>query len=110
MRSILGKVGFCLLALAAVTTLLTSGMVVKADGGGSPFSPGDGRVNPLAGDRVAVYCNPSSIDVWGVDNENNGVRLATFSLAELSQKATTHTSANGTVTLDMDNAAVTHMG
>lgn len=111
MRSILGKLGFCLLALAAVATLLTSGMIVKADGGGSPFSPGDGRVNPLAGDRVAVYCNPGSLDVWGIDTSNNGVRLTTFTLAELLSKIpTTHTSAQGNVTLYMDSPAQTHIG
>jgi len=110
MRSILAKLGFCLLTLVAVTTLLTSGMVAKADGGGSSFSAGDSRVNPLAGDRVAVYCNPSSIGVWGIDTSNNGVYLTTFSLAELKQQATTHTSANGTVTLYMDSPAQTHMG
>ncbi|MCC7452189.1 MAG: hypothetical protein IT324_32615 [Anaerolineae bacterium] len=110
MRSIVGKLGFCLLLLVTVTTLLTGGMVAKADGGGSPFSTGDSRVNPLAGDRVAVYCNANNIDVWGIDTSNNGVYLTTFTLAELKQKATTHTSPNGTVTLNMDSAAQTHMG
>ncbi len=110
MRSILGKVGFCLLALAAVTTLLTSGLVAKADGGGSSFSPGDGRVNPLAGDRVAVYCNSNNITVWGIDTENNGLPLATFSMTELLAKSATHTSPEGTVTLYMDSPAQTHIG
>lgn len=49
------------------------------------FNPGDSRVDPQPGDRLAIYCNlpPGSIDVWGVDEESKGFRLATFTLDEL---------------------------
>jgi hypothetical protein len=51
------------------------------------FNPGDGRVDPRPGDRVAVYCNtsatPPTLDVWGVTNDSIGHRLFTFAYADL---------------------------
>jgi hypothetical protein len=51
------------------------------------FNPGDGRVDPLPGDLVAVYCNtaatPPTLDVWGVTNDSLGHRLFKFTYADL---------------------------
>ncbi len=57
-------------------------------GAGSTFyNPGDGRVDPRPGDRLAVYCNtganPPTVDVWGVLNDSSGRRLFTFTFASL---------------------------
>ncbi len=49
------------------------------------FNPGDGRVDPRPGDRVAVYCSADKITVYGVLNDSRGVFLATFSHADLIQ-------------------------
>jgi hypothetical protein len=85
------------LALAAAPAL--------ADGGGL-FNPGDGRVAPLTADRVAVYLNPTNVDVWGIDSDGIGFHLTTFSLDELTgQKAAVHTTPDGTVTLKLDTPA-----
>ncbi len=111
MRRTLNKVGFSLVALIAANILLLSGVVAKADGGGSAFNSGDGRVNPLAGDRVAVYCNPDNLAVWGTDTSSNGVPLTIFTLSELvSTSPVTHSSTEGSVTLYQDRPAQTHVG
>lgn len=50
------------------------------------WNPGDGRVNPQPGDRIAVYCNtgkPQTVGVYGVDSKGNGVFLANVSLADI---------------------------
>ena len=108
MRTTVAKV-----ALVAVFILASAAFVAapaRADGG-SPFQPGDNRINPLTGDRVAVYCNASSVDVLGLDTDNNGTFLTTFSNAELTgSKPVTHKTALGTVTLKMDQTAQTHVG
>ncbi len=108
MRSTVAKVA--LVAVFIISSVAFVAAPARADGG-SPFIPGDSRINPLTGDRVAVYCNASSIDVLGLDMDNNGFYLTTFSLAELQgKKPTTHTTANGKVTLTLDQPAQTHMG
>jgi hypothetical protein len=45
------------------------------------FNPGDNRLNPQAGDRIAVYCNqPDTIMVYGVnETDSRGFFLASFS-------------------------------
>ncbi len=100
------------LALVAVFLLASVALVsapALADGG-NPFNPGDGRVNPLTGDRIAVYANPTSMDVLGIDGDNNGFYLTTFSWAELtSMTPAVHKTANGTVTLKLLQAPQTHV-
>jgi hypothetical protein len=46
----------------------------------------DGRANPQPGDRIAVWCNKDdgTLDVWGVDNNSKGFRLAVFTSKELT--------------------------
>jgi len=79
--------------------------------GGSPFNPGDKRIDPLTGDRVAVYCNDASVDVWGIDYNLQGSYLTTFSMDELtSGKSVVHKTDTGSVTLALDSKPVTHMG
>jgi hypothetical protein len=63
---------------------------LNGDCGAAPaafFNPGDGRVDPLPGDLVAVYCNttakPPTLDVWGVTNDSVGHRLYKFAYADL---------------------------
>jgi hypothetical protein len=102
-------VKFALVAMLFVG-LAGFAMPALADGG-APFNPGDGRIDPLTGDRLAVYCNVSSVSVWGLDAENQGFGLTSFSLDELqSNKAVTHVTSEGKVTLKMDSAAVQHWG
>jgi hypothetical protein len=51
------------------------------------FNPGDGRVDPLPGDLLAVYCNSAAtqpnLDVWGVTNDSIGHHLFKFTYADL---------------------------
>jgi hypothetical protein len=83
---------------------------VQADSG-APFNPGDGRVNPKTGDRVAVYCNTDSVDIWGIDSSANGFYMTTFTLSELEAKSpVTHMTAQGNVTLKLDSPAQYHWG
>jgi hypothetical protein len=66
-------------------------IVANPTAGGAFFAPGDGRVDPRPGDRLAVYCNttftPPSVSVWGIaDNlpdAKKGIFLATFNLPDL---------------------------
>jgi hypothetical protein len=78
----------------AGSAVLTVNCVTKAysvqnfgGSGGLFYNPGDGRVDPRPGDRLAVYCNtaanPPSVDVWGVLNDSSGRRLFTFTFASL---------------------------
>jgi len=100
-----------MLRLTLVTVILIGVFALvfapaNADGGGSSFDSKDARLNPIAGDRVAVYCNTNNLVVWGIDNINNGVRLTTFTKDELL--ATTpvmHTTPEGVVTLYLDSPA-----
>ncbi len=107
MRSNVVKVA--LVAVFVVASVALVKAPALADGG-NVFFPGDGRVNPLTGDRLAVYCNPTSIDVLGIDGDNNGFYLTTFSTAEItSSKMATHTTPFGTVTLQLLQAPQTHI-
>ncbi len=82
----------------------------RADSGG-PFNPGDGRINPMTGDRVAIYCNADSVDVWGIDSSETGFYMTTFTLNELEAKsAVTHKTSEGNVTLKLDSPAQYHWG
>ncbi len=47
------------------------------------YNPGDGRVDPRPGDRVAVYCSANKITIYGVLNDSRGKFLATFTHADL---------------------------
>ncbi len=108
MRSKVVKLAFVAVFLVASVALASAPALAD---GGSPFTPGDSRINPLTGDRLAVYCNATTVDVLGLDGNNNGFFLTTFSLADLTAKvAISHTSANGTVTIHRDASPVSHYG
>jgi len=48
------------------------------------FDPGDSRLDPRPGDRLAVYCNPpDTLVVYGISNRGKGFLLTTFSHTEL---------------------------
>src|SRR5579863_8958131 len=74
------------------------------------FNPYDGRVDPMPGDRIAVWCSVKyrDIDVWGTDEQSVGMYLTTFNyddvLAAGSNGQTLSAGAMGTVTLSVDNA------
>lgn len=53
-------------------------------GSGTFFNPGDGRLDPRPSDRLAIYCNPPVLDVWGVMQDGLGRRLFQFSLGDLA--------------------------
>jgi hypothetical protein len=80
-------------------------------GGGVVFwNPGDGRIDPLPGDRLAVYCNPGAkppnVDVWGVLNDSSGRRLFTFTFSDLvkagAKGITKKVEPLGTIFLSVD--------
>jgi len=105
MRSVIARL--VLVAIFVATAGVFTAGVVRADDG-STFNPGDKRVNPLTGDKIAVYCNDNNIDVWGIDALNNGIHLTTFSLEEAkSQSAVTHNTPQGNVTLRFGSPALT---
>ncbi|GEM_PF-3150016 len=58
------------------------------------FSPGDGRLDPRPADRLAVYCNSTTLDVWGVGNDSRGHRLIIFSLAKVIAAGSTGLQQN----------------
>ncbi len=108
MRTSLVK--FALVAILFIGLAGVAAVPAKADGG-APFNPGDGRINPLTGDRLAVYCNTMDVSVWGLDSENEGFGLTDFTLTDLqSKKPVVHSTSEGKVTLTMDAAAVQHWG
>ena len=85
--------------------------------GGAFFAPGDDRVDPRPGDRLAVYCNaiftPPSISVWGIADDQpdykKGIFLGTFTLPDLlkagSRGIAKSAGANlGSVSLAQDGA------
>jgi hypothetical protein len=49
------------------------------------FSPGDNRLDPRPGDRIAVWCNPpDTVVVYGVkETDSGGFWLVSFSNKEL---------------------------
>ncbi len=52
------------------------------------FNPGDARVDPRAGDRVAVYCNlggdnANTIGVYGILDDGTGKYLTTFRVGDI---------------------------
>lgn len=107
MRSVMTKL---FLFTVLIGSLVASAATARADSG-SPFNPGDGRINPMTGDKVAVYCNASSVAVWGIDGDGNGFPLTTFSLAELTgTMPVVHKTTTGTVSLKLDSPAITHVG
>jgi hypothetical protein len=77
---------------------------------GAFFNPGDGRIDPRPGDRLAVYCNPGAnppnVDVWGVLNDSSGRRLYTFPFSDLvkagAKGITKKVEPLGTIFLSVD--------
>ena len=109
MRNIFSKIAAG--AVMTVAAVAFSVAPVFADGGGSPLNATDGRYAPMTGDRLAVYLNDDNITVWGVDANLNGMYLTKFTLDELtSGKSVTHQTADGSVTLVQNSAAVTTTG
>lgn len=100
MRNKIAKVAF-VVVLVVVAVAFAAALPAQADGG-NPFTPNDSRVNPMTGDRLAVYCNQNSIDVMGIDEDNNGFNLASFPVAQFNGAAMARTSTSGRVTLRMD--------
>lgn len=102
MRTTVIKVAFLAVLIIASAALVA--VPARADGG-NPFQPTDNRVNPMTGDRLAVYCNADRIDVLGIDNSANGFSLASFPIAQFNGGAVTSRSTqNGNVTLMLDPA------
>ena len=109
MRSVMTKL--MLVAAIVFGTGLIAARPVLADGGMGPFNPGDGRYNPEVGDRLAIYLTDTGVIVWGVDNNNNGFFLTSFSAAEFqSGKTVSHLTTEGTVTLYKNASAITETG
>jgi hypothetical protein len=59
-------------------------------GGGATWNPGDARVDPRPGDRVAVYCNidpngpnPNTIGVYGILDDGTGKFLTAFKVSDI---------------------------
>jgi hypothetical protein len=98
-------IGSVIGGLALAVSLVFVASVVLADDG-SPFDPGDGRVNARTGDRLAVWCRPDSLDVWGIDGQAVGQRLAMFTPEELSTASSKAVSKNlnghGTLTVSVN--------
>lgn len=72
------------------------------------FNPGDNRVDPRPGDRLAVWCNqPDTLVVYGIDNNSRGFPLTTFSNAAIrvagSNGLTRNLGSTGTVSVSEDN-------
>jgi ABC-type antimicrobial peptide transport system permease subunit len=73
------------------------------------FNPYDGRTDANAGDRLAVYCYTPyrEIEVWGIDEQSQGVYLNTFdyddTLAAGAQGVTVILGRNGTLSLSVDS-------
>src|SRR5205823_1324803 len=69
------------------------------------FNPGDGRVDPRPGDRIAVWCNtretPPNIVIYGVGDSTNGSHgffLGRFTFVELlaaGKKGITRSAGRG---------------
>jgi hypothetical protein len=51
------------------------------------YNPGDNRVDPRPGDKIAVWCNPNDVPpalvIYGRNNENTSFLLAKFTFADL---------------------------
>src|SRR5260370_31715541 len=93
------------IAVVAMMVIAIAGLAqpVLADGGGS-FNETDGRISPRTGDRVAVYCHNTSVDVYGLDPLSSGHYLTTFSMDELTSGQTAvHNVSLGTVSLILDS-------
>jgi hypothetical protein len=77
------------------------------------FDPGDDRVDPRPGDRLAAYCNttanPLSINVYGVEDDGKGVFLTTFNNVDLLKAGPKGIikSVNGLGTVSMMQDAAT---
>ncbi|MBX3080222.1 MAG: hypothetical protein KF716_01225 [Anaerolineae bacterium] len=70
------------------------------------FNPGDDRVEPKPGDRIAVYCRGDhSIEVWGIDQNSQGFPLTTVTVDQIVQqgKVGVRLGSNGTVVVKVDD-------
>ena len=73
------------------------------------YNPDDCRMNPLPGDRIAVYCDWyfREINVWGITNRGQGFSLAEFDYDELvlagRRGLVKNLGANGIVTARVDS-------
>ena len=70
------------------------------------FNPGDGRVEPKPGDRLAVYCRGDrSIEVWGIDANGQGFPLTSVTVGQIAQqgKVGVRLGNNGTVVVKEDS-------
>jgi hypothetical protein len=82
---------------------------LSAPGAVTFFGPGDSRVDPLPGDRLAIWCNttttPPTIVVYGVNDDKSGFFLTLFKNADLLKagpKGITQEATNGTVSMMQD--------
>jgi hypothetical protein len=74
-----------------IGSTIISGLALPTDCPTDPrvtfFAPGDGRVDPQPGDRLAIWCNttanPPALDIWSVGNDSRGSRLTTIVFADL---------------------------
>ncbi len=90
-----------------VADLTANNPCFKPVAGVTFFNPGDKRIDPRPGDRIAVYCDPPDIVVvWGIDNASRGFPLATFSLQELlaagPRGLRENAGSNGSVSASVD--------
>lgn len=71
------------------------------------FNPIDNRIDGRPGDRIAVYCEPDALTVYGVGNDSKGFLLASFSKVELQDAGVEgvfkDVGANGTISASMDD-------
>jgi hypothetical protein len=72
------------------------------------FDPGDDRVDPRPGDRVAVYCDipESTLTVYGINDVGQGFFLDRFSYSDIVASGpsgvTHHLGENGSVSVSVD--------
>jgi len=71
------------------------------------WDPGDGRTDPRPGDRLAVYCEPTRIRVWGIDTNGQGFALTEFNILDVllaGPTGITHDAGvNGSVSVSVDS-------
>ena len=71
------------------------------------FNPGDNRVDPRPGDRLAIWCEqPDTLTVYGVGDDSRGFLMVRFSykalLAAGPKGLAQRAGANGTVSASTD--------
>jgi hypothetical protein len=91
-----------------ITVFINESLVFSGScGGNDGYDPGDDRVDPKPGDRVAVYCRgDSKIEIWGIDQQGRGILLTIVTvdqLVTLTRVGTRLGSDLGTVVVKEDN-------